>query len=69
MLISQYLLQCLQCFDTVGWAAGRAADLQKTEWWDAGVVMCLSQGVDLNMARLMPLPFTYGHLSGAGPPR
>jgi len=29
----------LQCFDTVGWAAGRASGLQKTEWWDVGVVV------------------------------
>jgi len=46
----------LQCFDTVGWAAGRASGLLKTEWWDAGVVMCLGQGADLHMAQLMPLP-------------
>jgi len=26
---------------TVGWAAGRASSLQKTEWWDAGMVICL----------------------------
>ena len=25
---------------------------------DAGVVMCLGQGVDLHMAQLMPLPLT-----------
>jgi len=30
----------------------------KTEWWDAGVVMCLGQGADLPMAQLMPLPLT-----------
>jgi len=24
-------MTCLQCFDTVGWAAGRASCLQKTE--------------------------------------
>jgi len=30
----------------------------KTEWWDAGVVMCPGQGADLHMAQLMPLPFT-----------
>ena len=30
---------CLQCFDAVCWAAGRASDLQKTEWWDVGVVV------------------------------
>jgi len=31
---------------------------KKTEWWDAGVVICLGQGADLHMAQLMPLPFT-----------
>jgi len=49
---------CLQCFDDVGWAAGRASGLQKTEWWDGGVVICLEQGADLHMAQLMPLPLT-----------
>ena len=29
---------------------------KKTEWWGAGVVVCLEQGADLHMARLMPLP-------------
>jgi len=28
-------------FDAVGWAAGRESSLKKTEWWDAGMVMCL----------------------------
>ena len=48
----------LQCFDAVGWAAGRASGLYKTEWWGAGVVVCLEQGADLHMAQLMPLPLT-----------
>jgi len=30
----------------------------KTEWWGAGVVVCLEQGADLQMAQLMPLPLT-----------
>ena len=30
---------CLQCFDAVGWAAGRAFRLYKTECWGAGVVL------------------------------
>jgi len=30
----------------------------KTEWWGAGVVICLEQGADLYMAQLMPLPLT-----------
>jgi len=49
---------CFQCFDAVGWAAGRASCLLKTEWWDAGMVMCLGQGADLYIAQLMPLPLT-----------
>ena len=28
----------------------------KTEWWDAGMVMCVGQGADLYMVQLMPLP-------------
>jgi len=47
---------CLQCFDAVGWAAGRAHGLYKAEWLGAGVVMCLERGVDLHMAQTMPLP-------------
>ena len=49
---------CLQCFDAVGWAAGRASGLQNTELWGAGVVICLERGADLHMAQLMPLPLT-----------
>ena len=32
----------VKTFDAVGWAAGRAFALYKTEWWDAGVVICHS---------------------------
>ena len=52
------IYSCLQCFDAVGWAAGRASGLKKTERWGAGVVICLEQGADLHMAQLMPLPLT-----------
>jgi len=31
---------------------------KKTEWWGAGVVVCLEQGADLHTAQLMPLPRT-----------
>jgi len=27
---------------------------KKTEWWDAGMVMCLGQCADLHIAQLMP---------------
>jgi len=30
----------------------------KTEWWDAGMVICLGQGADLHMAQQMSLPLT-----------
>ena len=29
-----------------------------TEWWGAGMVICLERGADLHMAQLMPLPLT-----------
>jgi len=32
--------------------------VKKTEWWGAGVVVCLEQDADLHMAQLMPLPLT-----------
>jgi len=51
-------LHNLQCFDAVGWAAGRASGLQKTEWWGSGMVICLERGTDLHVAQLMPLPLT-----------
>ena len=41
----------------VGWRKEHPA-CKKTEWWGAGVVICLERGADLHMARLMPLPLT-----------
>ena len=55
------IVDSLQCFDTVGWAAGRASHAVrpvKTEWWGAGMVICLERDADLHMAQLMPLPLT-----------
>jgi len=48
----------LQCFDAVGWAAGRAPACKKTEWWGAGVVVCLGLSAELHMAQRTPLPLT-----------
>jgi len=31
---------------------------KKTEWWGAGMVICLELGAVLCMAQLMPLPLT-----------
>ena len=41
----------------VGQQEGHPA-CKKTEWWVAGVVICLVRGADLHMAQLMPLPLT-----------
>jgi len=29
---------------------------KQTEWWDAGMVICLERDADLHMEQLMPLP-------------
>jgi len=55
-----------QCFDAVGWAAGRASGLKKTDWWGAGMVICLERGADLRMAQLMLLPLTVSCFSQIG---
>jgi len=39
----------------VVWQEGHPA-CKKTEWWGAGVVICLELGADLHIAQLMPLP-------------
>jgi len=36
---------------------------KKTEWWGAGVVICLERCADLHMALLMPLPLTVSGFS------
>jgi len=41
----------------VGRQEGHAA-CKKTEWWGAGVVICLERGADLHMSQLMPPPLT-----------
>jgi len=41
----------------VGWQLGHPS-CKKTEWWGAGVVICLERGADLHMAQLIPLPLT-----------
>ena len=41
------------------WLGGRKGIRPvKTEWWGAGMVICLQRGADLHMAQLMPLPLT-----------
>jgi len=43
-----------------GWLGGRKGiqPVKKTEWWGAGMVICLEQSADLHMAQLMPLLLT-----------
>jgi len=41
------------------WLGGRKGIRPvKSEWWGAGVVICLVRDADLHMAQLMPLPLT-----------
>ena len=41
------------------WLGGRSGIRPvKTEWWGAGVVICLERGADLHTVQLMPLPLT-----------
>ena len=41
------------------WLGGRKGIRPvKTEWWGAGVVICLERGADLHTAQLTPLPLT-----------
>ena len=41
----------------VGRQEGHPAS-KKTEWWGAGMVVCLKRGADVHMAQLVPLPLT-----------
>jgi len=41
----------------VGQQEGHPA-CKKTQWWGAGVVICLQRDADLHTAQLMPLPLT-----------
>ena len=50
------------------WLGGRKGirSVKKTEWWGAGMVICLEQDADLHMARLMPLPLTVSYRERQG---
>jgi len=52
-----YLLPLGSCPLLVGQQEGHPA-CKKTEWWGAGMVICLERGAALHMAQLMPLPLT-----------
>ena len=57
------------------WLGGRKGIRPvKTEWWGAGVVICMERGADLVSGSLMPLPLTVScfseiqYLSGTSSP-
>ena len=64
--ISLSLCSCLTAFSAltllVGWQEQHPA-CKKTEWWGAGVVICLERGAELHVAQLMPLPLTVSWFS------
>jgi len=37
---------------------GRHPACKRTEWWDAGVIICLERGADFHIAQPMSLPLT-----------
>ena len=62
----------------VGRQEGHSA-CKKTEWWGAGMVICLERGAGFHMSQLIPLPLTVScfgkiqipdwfYLSGTGSP-
>ena len=56
-----YLVIDLGVFSALTLLVGRqegSRACKKTEWWGAGVVICLERGADLHTAQLMPLPLT-----------
>jgi len=56
-----FILCCTYPFSALTLLVGRQEGhpaCKKTEWWGAGVVICLERGADLHMAQLMPLPLT-----------
>jgi len=59
-MLTIYVFCSVSCFTLtllVGRQEGHLA-CKKTEWWGAGVVVCLERGADLHIAQLMPLPLT-----------
>ena len=55
------LFHCVVAFNALTLLVGRQEGhpaWKKTEWWGAGMVVCLERGADLHMAQLMPLPLT-----------
>ena len=56
-----HILYLLLAFSVLMLLVGRQEGhpaCKKTEWWGAGMVICMERGADLHMAQLMPLPLT-----------
>ena len=59
MFLFQPLYSSYSAFSALTLLVGRQEGhpaCKKTEWWGAGVVVCLELCADLHMAQLMPLP-------------
>jgi len=55
-----YVWHCVPSVLWCCWLSGRKGiqPVKKTEWWGAGVVVCLERGADLHMTQRTPLPLT-----------
>jgi len=54
-----YLIYSALTFSALTLLVGRQEGhpaCKKTEWWSAGMVICLERGAHLHMVQLMPLP-------------
>ena len=57
---------CCYAFSALTLLVGRQEGhpaCKKTEWWGAGMVICLERGADLHMSQLMSLPLTVSFFS------
>ena len=55
MSVNGYKLAFSALTPLVGRQEGHSA-CKETEWWGAGVVICLERGADMHTAQPMPLP-------------
>ena len=56
-----YTVHCVYPFSAMTLLVGRQEGhpaCKKTEWWGAGMVICLERDADMHTAQLMPLPLT-----------
>ena len=61
MTLSHMCLKIVCAFSALTLLVGRQERhpaCKKTDWWGAGVVVCLERGAHLHTAQLMPLPLT-----------